>query len=403
MAVDDLWFRTKLGADGKKIPTQRHGRGKRWRVRWNDPETGLPRSESWDRKPDADRRDANIQADISRGQYIDTAAGKVTVREFAEDWRGQQSHRASTAERVERAFRLHVYPALGDLELRKVRPSHIRSWKADLSKVLAGSSLGVVFVDLKAMFTDAMQDRLLGFHPFAGVAPPSVETEERFIPSPEQIAALAEALPPRYRPIPFLAAGTGLRPSELRGLELSNMNFLAREVRVEQQLLWSRAAGVHIAKPKTATSRRTVELPQVVIDVLAASLESYPSQTLRLPDLRDPRKPETRSVRLVFTTETGGALYGGSWSGTWSRAVRRAGLPSGFGLHGLRHYFATLLIHNGKSVKTVQMALGHSKPSITLDTYTHEWPDSHDRTRDIVDAVFGARPVSGVDTARVAE
>jgi integrase len=94
-------------------------------------------------------------------------------------------------------------------------------------------------------------------------------------------------------------------------------------------------------------------------------------------------------VRLLFTTETGGGLYGGAWGNMWPRAVRRAGVPKKFGLHGLRHYFATLLIHAGASVKTVQLALGHSSPMTTLNTYIHEWPDALDRTRSLVDAELG--------------
>lgn len=46
MAVDDLWFRRRRDpASGERLPSKRHGRGKRWRVRWNDPETGRPRTE----------------------------------------------------------------------------------------------------------------------------------------------------------------------------------------------------------------------------------------------------------------------------------------------------------------------------------------------------------------------
>jgi integrase len=60
-------------------------------------------------------------------------------------------------------------------------------------------------------------------------------------------------------------------------------------------------------------------------------------------------------------------------------------VPPGLGYHRLRHYYATLLIHAGASVKTVQLALGHSKPSVTLDMYTHEWPDAIDRTRNLFD------------------
>jgi integrase len=48
-----------------------------------------------------------------------------------------------------------------------------------------------------------------------------------------------------------------------------------------------------------------------------------------------------------------------------------------------------LLIHAGASVKTVQLALGHSTPTITLNEYVHEWPDALDRTRALVDGALG--------------
>jgi integrase len=67
----------------------------------------------------------------------------------------------------------------------------------------------------------------------------------------------------------------------------------------------------------------------------------------------------------------------------------RVGLPPRWGFHGLRHYYATLLIHAGASVKTVQLALGHSTPTITLNEYVHEWPDVLDRTRALVDGALG--------------
>jgi len=61
-------------------------------------------------------------------------------------------------------------------------------------------------------------------------------------------------------------------------------------------------------------------------------------------------------------------------------------------LHSLGHYFATLLIHSGASVKRVQLALGHSTPTITLNTYVGEWPDTDWQTRSIVDAALGRVP-----------
>ena len=52
-----------------------------------------------------------------------------------------------------------------------------------------------------------------------------------------------------------------------------------------------------------------------------------------------------------------------------------------FTLHDLRHFYASGLIASGGDVVTVQRSLGHSSPSITLDTYAHLWPTAEDRTR----------------------
>ena len=40
----------------------------------------------------------------------------------------------------------------------------------------------------------------------------------------------------------------------------------------------------------------------------------------------------------------------------------------------------------------MQLALGHSTPTITLNTYVHEWPEALDRTRALVDAALGEAP-----------
>lgn len=73
--------------------------------------------------------------------------------------------------------------------------------------------------------------------------------------------------------------------------------------------------------------------------------------------------------------------------------VAAAGAPTGTGFHDLRHYFASLLIRHGESVKTVQSRLGQAIAAETLDTYSHLWPDSEERTRDAVDSVLRAPDV----------
>ena len=67
-----------------------------------------------------------------------------------------------------------------------------------------------------------------------------------------------------------------------------------------------------------------------------------------------------------------------------------AAAPKGTGFHDLPHYYASLLIRHGESVKVVQAQLGHATAAETLDTYSHLWPDRDDRTRVAVDSVLGA-------------
>jgi integrase len=73
----------------------------------------------------------------------------------------------------------------------------------------------------------------------------------------------------------------------------------------------------------------------------------------------------------------------------WHRATKKAGLPLSVTFHDLRHFYASLLIAEGCSIKTVQGRLGHESAIQTLDIYGHLWPDSEDETRNAVDNVFG--------------
>ena len=68
-----------------------------------------------------------------------------------------------------------------------------------------------------------------------------------------------------------------------------------------------------------------------------------------------------------------------------SRPARRAGRV----FHELRHFYASLLIDGGESVKAVQARLGHATAEETLNTYAHLWPESEDRAREAVDRGLG--------------
>lgn len=360
----------------------------RYRVRWRDPD-GKERAKHFRRKTDADTFAANVEADVSRGVYVDPALGRVTVAQFAEEWRGTQLHRDSTVERVDSALRLHVLPILGGIRMNAVKPSHIRAWVQDRSAVLAPSTLRVVYSYLVSMFSAAVQDRVIGVSPCtAEIRLPEVDDGELFIARPDQVHALADALPPRYRAVVYVAAGCGWRGGEVFGLMPEDVNFLGREIRVERQLKVVTGRKPYLSPPKTKRSKRVNELPDVTREALARHMKEYPPVEVEVDDETDPRKPVRRKATLMFTNINGDPIHRASWSHVWRPAVRKAGLPDGFGLHGLRDYFATLLIHNGASVKTVQLALGHSTPVITLNSYVGEWPEAIDRTRSLVDAAL---------------
>lgn len=113
-----------------------------------------------------------------------------------------------------------------------------------------------------------------------------------------------------------------------------------------------------------------------------------PTAAARRPERDENRR--RRGGRGGGDHRAAGRAPGSTWSQSWTVAVRRAELPAGTGFHALRHYYASLLTRHGESVKVVQDRLGHATAAETLDTYSHLWPDSEDRTREAVDAVLGA-------------
>jgi integrase len=398
LAVDDLWYLAKRGPDGGRLPSRRHGRGKRWRVRWVD-NNGNRREQLFERKADAERYDANVRADLSRGQYIDDRAGRTTVAELAGLWRDAQLHTDSTAVRVEHALRLHVVPRLGHQQIKNVRPSHIQAWVKDRAVALAPTTLRVVYTYLNSMFTLAVRDRMIAASPCdGGIRLPSVDRGVRVIPSPEQVHRLAALLPPRLSATVYLAAGCGLRLGEILGLELEDIDFAFREIRVRRQLKVLKGRQPYLGPVKTKTSVRTIELPDVVAAALTQHVQSGIDRVM-VDDDSDPRRPVRREASLLFRSTNGEPVNAATFSRTWATARSAVGLPPRWGIHGLRHYYATVLIHAGASVKTVQLALGHSTPTVTLNTYVHEWPDVLDRTRSLVDQALGEREAAATPAA----
>jgi integrase len=58
------------------------------------------------------------------------------------------------------------------------------------------------------------------------------------------------------------------------------------------------------------------------------------------------------------------------------------------GIHQLRHYFASVMLAGGVSIKEVAEYLGHADPAFTLRVYAHLLPSSHDRARTVINDHF---------------
>lgn len=345
-----------------------------YRARWRSPDN-KSRSKVFARKVDAKAFLATVEHTKQTGNYVDPAAGRLPFRKYAEEWRLAQPHRHGTGVAVEQHLRLHVYPTIGARPIAAIRPSEIQALVRHLSDTLSPSTVAVIYGRVVAVFRSAVRDRVIGWSPCVEIRLPSARSASAVsdVLTTSQVLALAYAVPKRYRAVILAGAGLGLRPGELFGLTVDRVEFLKRRVRVEQQLVRIRGTGVVVGRLKTPSSYRTVPLPEHVARAIAAHVETFGPH------------PE---LGLVFTNERGAPIQQFPFSMVFANALRRAGLPDWATPHDLRHFYASMLIRSGASVKAVQVRLGHSSAKTTLDVYGHLFPDEEDRTRRALEEAF---------------
>jgi integrase len=174
---------------------------------------------------------------------------------------------------------------------------------------------------------------------------------------------LLAACLPTYRPLLATALYSGMRLSELLGLTWAELDLGEGLIQVRYQLSRAREdKPARRVRLKTAAAVREIPLlPQ-----LGALLKQHKLAS-----------PHSRDADYVFCTALGTPLG--------ARNVERRGLGRAADLaglnpeelprlrvHDLRHTFASHLIVDLKlDVAQVSKILGHARPSITLDTYTH--------------------------------
>ena len=358
----------------------------RYDVRYRDPD-GRQRSRTFSRKREAADYAATVEADKLRGSYVDRNAGRETFRTYAERWLAAQLFAPGTRAVVRSRLTNHVYPVLGAKALGSIRASTVQAWAKSLSGLAPTTQHGV-YGHVQAVLSAAVDDQLIARNPCkaSSVSRPR-KRSPKIDPWPrERIAPLRAALPGRYAVVVPIGAGLGLRQGEIFGLAVEDIDFLRREVTIRRQVAIADSRLV-FAPPKY-NKERVVPLAPAVGDALAAHLSRHPALTYTLPWIERDGKGVT--AQLICSTREHRPINRNYFNSVWRRALTSIGVEPTrqTGCHALRHFFASVLLDAGESIKVVSEYLGHADPGFTLRTYTHLMPDSRARSVRAIDAVF---------------
>jgi len=369
------------------------GKGQVYEVRafvGTDPVTHQPRQVSRTVRggiTEARRVLRELQGEIAEGRHGGTRA---TFGALLDEWASDVERRGKpgTVRGVQLVVAGVFKPALGHLALDKVsahtleafytaqadakkKPGTIRRYHAQLSAAL---SLGVRWGWIKA-------------NPANNARPPSPEAAEIRPPSVEDVRRLIEAAEKEHASLGTalaLLALTGMRRAELCGLQWGDVDLDGGTIEVRRSVSRGIEPGTLVlTTPKTARSVRRLVIGEAGVAILKAHrgrCESFAYEmdaTLTdgsfvvsyYPNGAEPLAPETLTTLM-------------------SKLRRRLKLPD-FRLHDLRHFVASAMIAQGLNVRQVSDALGHSRPSITLDVYSHQFGGDLDERRKASSALEG--------------
>ena len=219
-----------------------------------------------------------------------------------------------------------------------------------------------VYKFLKWCFQSAVEERRLPFNPIhiAKNKVPKIPDSEvvSFTPTQERILIQAALDSPEWAPIVIFALDTGVRMSELLGLNWDKVDLKTSEVRIHRVMI-TEGSETSLGPPKTPYSKRTIRLSPTTTRALATLQHINAGQG-----------------GPVFTRDGGWNRH--TYANAWDTLLKSAGLPA-YGFHSTRHTMATRLLRGGAYVTAVSKRLGHANAAFTLKTYTDAIPDDQDQ------------------------
>lgn len=334
--------------------------------------SGRRRKERFKRERDARLRLGEVIAQKETGE-LRARADDVQLKQLVADWRLEHwaTIRPNTQAMYSRLLDSFILPKLGERRLRTITLRDIEQLQQHVADSVAKGayadrskggrvSANLALMLVRILLNYAERHRLVASNVarHARRRGPTAEERQakdsREILTPAELRRLFDAAEGMGRVFLMTAGLTGLRRGELLGLTWPSVEWSTGTLHIRQQM-----QNGELVPLKTASAKRTVAMPPELV----LELKKW-----RLACPKGPRD-------LVFCNRNGSALFESNIAPQILRpALRRAGLRE-VTLHELRHGFGSILISSGVSVKVVQVAMGHSSPSITLQVYTHMMRD----------------------------
>ena len=260
---------------------------------------------------------------------------------------------------------MHLLPFFGAMELSQVSLEDVQRYVATKQQEgrLKAKTINNTLVPLKEMFMHAVRWGYLRENPANYVEKPRVRHREMDFLTKEEIHRFLAAVSHDRYPFFLTAILSGMRLGELLAMKWSNLDWQRHQYFAKESLYKGK-----FVEPKSATSKRTMNLPLTLVKALRAHRGRQAEQKLQLEEAYQDHD-------LIFCT-----VLGKPWDR--GNVVKRDFLPvlkkaslRRIRFHDLRHIFATLLIDQGGSPKYIQAQLGHASIQVTMDRYGYPLSD----------------------------
>ncbi|GAB3774574.1 integrase [Nocardioides ginsengisegetis] len=318
----------------------------------------------------------------SSGRRI--APADLTVESYLQEWLGQvviHRVRANTLAAYRFQAERYLIPDLGRKRLSALSARDLRLYFESMRRRDVGArTIGYVHATLRAALEDAVREELLDRNVAKLVRVPRPEKVEREPLSVDEVKTLLRhSRDDRLIALIIVLALLGLRRSEALGLMWTDVDLDAGWLQVRRGL--QRINGQLISMPtKTARSRRTIPLPDVIVEALLSHRQRQAKERVELAE----KWPD---LGYVFTTPIGTPIDPRNCTRIVQNACRDAGVRI-VRLHDFRHGCVSVLLALGVPPRTAMDIAGHSTIEMTMNVYGHVTLDEKREALDRLGGLF---------------